>query len=531
MATLTGASFIGARESREGGGVFRGQDPTTGADLDPEFAETTGAEVDAAARLAARAAPGYAAVPAPGRAAFLRAVADRIEALGDTVLERAEAETALPRPRLAGERARTANQSRLFADLVEEGSWVDARIDRALPDRQPLPRPDLRRMLAPLGPVAVFGASNFPLAFSVAGGDTVSALAAGCPVVVKAHPAHPGTSELAGRAVLAAAAETGMPEGVFSMVQGPSPAVGQALVAHPAIQAVGFTGSFRGGRALFDAATRRDQPIPVFAEMGSANPVFILPGALAERGEEIAKALAASITLGCGQFCTSPGLLVTNGSPEADTFLASLGSLLTEAPVGTMVHPGIKSAYDAELDAVAALPGVTVAARAEGKGAHAATEARAALLTVDRAAWSEQPRLQEELYGPATLAVTCESPAELLEAAASLGGHLTATVHATERDLEENPELLPLLARKAGRVLVGGVPTGVEVSPAMHHGGPWPATTDPRATSVGTAAILRFARPVCYQNVPQSALPEELRDANPRGIWRLVDGQLTREAL
>ena len=408
---------------------------------------------------------------------------------------------------------------------------MDARIDRALPDREPLPRPDLRRMLIPLGPVAVFGASNFPLAFSVAGGDTVSALAAGCPVVVKAHPAHPGTSELAARAILAAAEETGMPDGIFSMVQGPSPDVGQALVSHPAIQAVAFTGSFRGGRALFDTAARRDQPIPVFAEMGSANPVFVLPEALATRGEEIAKALAASVTLGCGQFCTSPGLILVPRSPEADAFLDGLGRLLGEAPAGTMVHAGIKSAYDAELETVASLPGVTLAARSTATGPQPATQAQAALLQADLATWVAQPRLREEIYGPATLAVRCGTPADLLQAARALGGHLTATVHATEGDLSENPALLPLLARKAGRVLLGGVPTGVEVAPAMHHGGPWPATTDARATSVGTAAILRFARPVCFQSVPEAALPDELKGANPRGIWRLVDSQPTREAL
>ncbi len=530
MSPLTGANFIGPRESREGSVPFRAQDPTRGADLDPEFAEATPEEVEAAVRAAEGAFEAYAAIPAPGRASFLRAVAAQIEALGDGLLGRAEAETALPRPRLTGERGRTANQARLFADVVEEGSWVDARIDRALPDRQPLPRPDVRRMLVPLGPVAVFGASNFPLAFSVAGGDTVSALAAGCPVVVKAHPAHPGTSELVARAVLAAADETQMPGGVFSMVHGPSPAVGQTLVMSPAIQAVGFTGSFRGGKALFDAATRRAQPIPVFAEMGSANPVFVLPGALAARGAEIAEALAASVTLGCGQFCTSPGLVFLPPGPEAEACLEELGGRLGGAPAGTMVHAGIKAAYDAELKEVTSLPGVKLAVRATARGSHADTEAQAALLVVDRSDWARQPRLGEEVYGPATMAVRCESPAAFIEAARTLRGHLTATVHATDADLAAYPELLSVLRSKAGRVLVGGVPTGVEVSAAMHHGGPWPATTDSRATSVGTAAIGRFARPVCFQNVPDAALPEELRDSNPRALWRLVDGRPTREA-
>ena len=532
MPTLTGANFIGARESREGtAGAFRARDPTSGAALDPEFAEATAAEVDAAARAAGLAFEACAGVPPTRRAAFLRAIADQLEALGDTLLERAESETALPRARLTGERGRTANQARLFADLVEEGSWVEARIDRPLPDRQPLPRPDLRRMLVPLGPVAVFGASNFPLAFSVAGGDTVSALAAGCPVVVKAHPAHPGTSELAARAILSAAAETEMPDGIFSMLHGPSPAVGQALVTRQPIQAVGFTGSFRGGKALFDAAARREQPIPVFAEMGSANPVFILPDALATRGDEIATAIAASVTLGSGQFCTNPGLSFIVGSPASDAFVESLGGLLAAAPAGTMVHAGIKASYDKDLASVGELPGVSLAAQSSGQGPNEATAARPALLVVDQMAWAAQVRLGEEVYGPATVAVRCESREELLAAARALGGHLTATVHATERDLGEYGDLLGILTRKAGRVIVGGVPTGVEVAPAMHHGGPWPAATDPRATSVGTAAIFRFARPVCFQDLPDAALPEELRDANPRRIWRLVDGKPTRESL
>jgi 2,5-dioxopentanoate dehydrogenase len=530
MTTLTGANFIGARESRDGARGFRAEDPATGAALEPAFAEATPAEVDGAARAAEAAFEAYAALSPARRAAFLRAIAEELAGLGDALLARAQAETALPRPRLEGERARTANQARLFADLVDEGSWVDARIDRAQPDRKPVPKPDLRRMLVPLGPVAVFGASNFPLAFSVPGGDTVSALAAGCPVVVKAHPAHPGTSELAARAILAAARETGMPGGVFSMVQGRGTDVGHALVTHPAIQAVGFTGSFRGGKALFDAAARREQPIPVFAEMGSANPVFVLPEALATRGEEIAKALAASVTLACGQFCTNPGLTLIAPGDAGEAFVSRLGGLIAGAPAGTMAHAGIKAAYDAELAAVAAIPGVTVAARSSGRGANAATEAQPALLVTDARAFETHRRLGEEIYGPVTVAVRCGSKEELLAGARRLRGHLTATVHATEGDLAAYGALLPILARKAGRLVLNGVPTGVEVTHAMHHGGPWPATTDPRATSVGTAAILRFARPVSFQDVPDGALPDELRDANPRGIWRLVDGRLTKDA-
>lgn len=531
MPTLTGANLIGSRESRDGDVTFQAHDPAQGSALDPEFAEATTAEVQEAAQAAADAFEAYAAVTPASRAQFLKAIADQIEALGDPLLERAGAESALPPPRLTGERGRTCNQARLFANLVEEGSWVDARIDRSLPDRTPVPRPDLRRMLVPLGPVAVFGASNFPLAFSVAGGDTVSALAAGCPVAVKAHPAHPGTSELVARAILAAAAETSMPDGVFSLVHGPSPAVGQALVTHPAIQAVGFTGSFRGGKALYDAAAGRKQPIPVFAEMGSANPVFLLPDALATKGEEIAQALSASVTLGSGQFCTNPGLSFLLGSEASDAFVQSLAGQLKEAPAGTMVHAGIKAAYDAEIDGILNLKGVDLVAQSDGEGPNAATAVRPALMVVDHASWAAQSRLGQEIYGPAALTVRCASRDELLEAARALEGHLTATIHGTEADLEEYGELLTILARKAGRVLVGGVPTGVEVAPAMHHGGPWPAATDPRSTSVGTAAIFRFARPVCYQDVPDRALPEELQARNPRQIWRLIDGKPTREGL
>jgi NADP-dependent aldehyde dehydrogenase len=322
-----------------------------------------------------------------------------------------------------------------------------------------------------------------------------------------------------------------MPDGVFSMVHGPQPAVGQALVTHPAVQAVGFTGSLRGGRALFDAAVRREQPIPVFAEMGSANPVFVLPGALATRGEEIAKALAASVMLGCGQFCTNPGLTLVAPAGAGEAFLARLGSLLAEAPAGTMVHAGIKEGYEAAFASVTKLPGVRVLARSSGHGPNPTTEAQPVLLVAEMESFAAHERLSEEIYGPATLVVRAGSKEELMAAARRLRGHLTATVHAAGTDLADYPELVPILVRKAGRVVLNGVPTGVEVAHAMHHGGPWPATTDPRATSVGTAAINRFARPVCFQDFPDAALPDELRDSNPRGIFRLVDGRLTKDPL
>jgi alpha-ketoglutaric semialdehyde dehydrogenase len=511
--------------------VVRAKNPATGEPLEGDFFEATPGEIDAAARAAERAFEPYSALPAFRRAEFLRAVARQILAAAERLLDRARAETGLPAPRLESERARTVSQIFLFADWIEEGSWVAARIDRALPERKPQPRPDVRRMLVPIGPVAVFGASNFPLAFSVAGGDTVSALAAGCPVVVKAHPGHPGTSEIVAAAVRSAARETGMPEGVFTMVHGGTPEVGITLVTHPLIRAVGFTGSLNAGRTLFDAAALRPEPIPVFAEMGSSNPVFLLPGALAERADAIAAGFAASVTLGAGQFCTNPGLAVLLDAPASSAFLQALGDRLAQSPAGTMVHEGIKSAYDREFAEVTRVPGVSLAARGAGGGAHASTEAVAALLATDSRTYCDNPRLAGEIYGPATLAVRCESRPELIRFARNLRGHLTATVHGNERDLADYAELVAVLRRKAGRLVFNGFPTGVEVCHAMHHGGPYPATTDARETSVGTAAMHRFARPVCWQDFPQQALPEELRDPNPRGVWRLVDGSFTRDPI
>ncbi len=511
--------------------LLRGVNPVTGETLQPAFVEATTSDVDRAVRSAEAAFDAYAALPPARRAAFLRAIGEEIVALGDELLARAHAETALPLPRLTGERGRTVAQLGMFADLLEEGSWVEARIDRALPERTPAPRPDLRRMLVPLGPVAIFGASNFPLAFSVAGGDTASALAAGCTVVVKAHPAHPGTSDLVGGAITKAAERTGMPAGVFGLVQGASTEVGLALVNHPLVKAVGFTGSLRGGRALFDAASRRPEPIPVYAEMGSSNPVFVLPGALAERGEAIAKGLASSVTVGVGQFCTNPGLTVVESGAAAQSFEQAAARLLGEAPPGTMVHAGIKTAYDQGLAARTAVSGVTVAATATALAPAAKAQATATLLVADAATYTASAVLREELYGPATVLVRCRDREDVLAFARGLEGHLTATVHGTEADLATYRDLLAILRRKVGRIVVNGFPTGVEVCHAMHHGGPYPATTDARSTSVGSAAIARFARPVCFQDVPESLLPDELQARNPRGIWRLVDGRLGKDPL
>jgi NADP-dependent aldehyde dehydrogenase len=484
--------------------------------MDPYFYSASDAELDEAATSAATTAPVLAASSGADRAGLLRAMADGMDRATEALVERAHLETTLPRPRLTGEVARTSNQLRLFADVAAEGSWVMARVDTADPQRTP-PKPDIRSMLRPLGPVAVFGASNFPLAFSVAGGDTASALAAGNPVIVKAHPAHPGTSEIAGRVLTRAIAECGFPAAKFSLLFDAGTRIGAALVGHPLIRAVGFTGSFKGGRTLMDLAASRDEPIPVFAEMGSANPVFILPRALRERGESLASGLHASFTLGGGQFCTKPGLVFLDTAEPA--FLAKLRALTAEAPWFAMLSSGIAGTYERGLRERAGLR------TTEGQRAETGFAAQAALLETDYAAFAGHPALHEELFGPSTLLVTGTDREQMLAAARSLRGHLTATILGTDDDLREYAELISILETKVGRVVFNGFPTGVEVNHAMVHGGPYPATSDGRSTSVGSQAVLRFARPVCYQNLPQHALPAELQDENPRKILRLWNGR------
>jgi 2,5-dioxopentanoate dehydrogenase len=447
-------------------------------------------------------------------AAFLERIAALIVDAGEQLIQTCAEETALSADRLVGERARTANQLKMFSDLVREGSWIDARIDTPLPDRKPIPRPDLRRMLVPIGPAAVFGASNFPLAFSVAGGDTASALAAGCPVVVKPHPGHPRTSALVAAAVLDAAKDCQMPEGIFAMIEDNSVETGLDLVRHPLIRAVGFTGSMRAGRALFDAANSRPQPIPVFAEMGSLNPLFVLPGALKKRWELIATALANSVLLGTGQFCTKPGLVIAPQSGTLGQFSARLGEELAKAPKGRMLNEAISNRFGESLSKAKEY------IRAEG-GAY--------LLVTDEKEFSGERLLHEEIFGPATLLIQCQNADGLIALADDLDGQLTATIHAEPEDEALSGRLLRVLQEKAGRILWNGYPTGVEVSPAMHHGGPYPATTDSRFTSVGTAAIERFARPVCYQGLPPEFLPPELQNSNFRKIWRMINGTLTKE--
>jgi NADP-dependent aldehyde dehydrogenase len=528
---LTGEQIIGREFSKEGSKTFPGVNPATGERLRPDFHEATEKEVDKAVRAAENDFPIFRGKSPAEKANFLKKTGEEILALGYELIKRCMAETALPEARLINERDRTVNQLKLFAEVVRDGSWVDARIDTAIPDRQPLPKPDIRQMLIPLGPVAVFGAGNFPLAFSVAGGDTASALAAGCPVVVKAHPAHPGTSELVARAIKKAAEETGMPAGVFSLVQGESVEVGMALVTHPLVRAIGFTGSFKGGKAIFDAAGRRKEPIPVYAEMGSSNPVFILPGALKERGAAIAQGLAAAVTLGVGQFCTNPGMVIAVKSAAFDTFLQKTGEYLAAVPPGTMVSGYVRDNYIKGVDKLRETGGVRIVDVGLRDGQPSPGEVTACLLQTGGKNLLENPRLAEEVFGPAALAVTAENQEELLEIAAGLEGHLTASLHGVAGELETYRDLVQLLERKVGRLIINGFPTGVEVCPAMHHGGPFPATTDIRTTSVGTAALKRFARPICCQGFPQALLPPELRDENPLAIFRLVNNVFSRQRI
>ena len=437
--------------------------------------------------------------------------------------ERVSAETGLPPGRVAGETARTVGQLRLFAELVRGGGWRQVRIDPALPDRSPLPRPDLRQRSVPVGPVAVFGASNFPLAFSVAGGDTASALAAGCPVIVKGHPAHPGTSELVGRAIREAVVEHGLPEGTFSLLHGTSHELGTALVSDPRIQAVGFTGSRGGGLALVAAAQRRPEPIPVYAEMSSVNPVFLLPGALQDRAAATAAGFVTAVTGSAGQLCTKPGLLFLLDGPDADTFVEAAGDAIRDVPAAPMLTPNIRSAFQRGADQLAELDGVTqIAAGADDDTL--AEPGRALIYQTTGVRFLNEPALAEEVFGPSALIVRVRDTDELAEIVAGLDGQLTATVHLADPDHQLAGQLLDQLELVAGRIIVNGWPTGVDVGHAMVHGGPFPATSAPASTSVGTRAIERFLRPVAYQNVPDDLLPAELRPGNPTHVPTLVDG-------
>jgi 2,5-dioxopentanoate dehydrogenase len=530
MAKLSGHSLIGFHEGAGAEEALYATNPKTGHHLQPGFIPATLEEVDLASRLAAQAFEIYRCTTGSERGAFLRRIAANIESIADDVIERAEQETALPKGRLQAETARTCNQLRLFAQVAEEGSWVTARIDLADPGRKPAPKPDIRSTLRPLGPVVVFGASNFPLAFSVAGGDTASALAAGNTVIVKAHAAHPGTSELVGRAVQEAIRECGLPEGVFSLLFGSGSRVGTALMKHPLVRAGGFTGSRAAGRTLMDVAASRPEPIPFYAEMSSTNPVFILPGALRERAQALASGLHASFTLGAGQFCTKPGMVFLPQVSDAELFTRKLHMLVSESNPFHLLTNIIHASYDSAIAQRQAQANVKLVAESPQSGRNAGFAARSMLFETDAASFLGSD-LDAEIFGPTTLIVRHSSRDQVLAIARSLEGHLTATIHGTEEDLREFADLIAVLETKVGRLIFNGFPTGVEVTHAMVHGGPYPSTSDGRSTSVGTQAIFRFTRLVCYQGFPDNALPDELKNSNPLGIWRMINGEMSRNPI
>ena len=526
---ITGKNFLGNTLSAEGEHTYSTFNPKLNLENPWTFYEASPEELDSAVSLAAEAFKTYRDMGGDKKAQFLRAIAKGIEDLGDELIETYTTESGLPEGRAKGERGRTCGQLRMFADLVEEGSWVEASIDTAVPDRQPVPKPDLRKMLIPLGPIAVFGSSNFPLAYSTAGGDTASALAAGCSVIVKSHPMHAGTGELVASAIIEAANKTGMPEGVFSNLNSSGIAVGQTLVKHPEVKGVGFTGSIAGGTALFKIANEREVPIPVFAEMGSINPVVILPSALEEKATSWAEKYAGSITLGAGQFCTNPGLLLGIAGAELDRFTDILGEKVLEVDAGLMLHPDIHRKYEDGKSLLSGQEGTKVIAEynEETKPNYAGQK----ILTVSGADFLENPTLHREVFGPFSVVVRCSDTVEIIKILAVLDGQLTGTVIGSKAEISANPHLVAQLGERVGRIIFNGVPTGVEVCTSMVHGGPFPATTDSRFTAVGNNAIKRWVRPLSYQDWPDSLLPEAIKNKNPLGIKRVVNGQLTNRAL
>lgn len=519
---INGEMLLGNRTITGSGSPEYAHNPATGERLEPAFPSASKDDVQLACTLAENAFDTCRNISLEQRATFLETIADEILASGDTLVQRAIAESGLPQVRIEGERGRTMGQLKLFASVVRSGRWLDARIDPSMPDREPLPRPDLRMRHIPLGPVAVFGASNFPLAFSVAGGDTASALAAGCPVIVKAHPAHPGTSELVAKAINTAANKCQMPEGVFSMLFGGSHKLGADLVANPAVKAVGFTGSRAGGLVLKKIAESRPEPIPVYAEMSSINPVFLLPNALRENTSSLAAGFVGSLTLGAGQFCTNPGLVIGMAGDDLSGFIKHTNASLSESPAQTMLTANIHKAYENGLGAWSF--GDAVDEIATGLASDEPNRCQARVFTTTATQFLSDDSLGSEIFGAAAMIVRCDSTDDFISVAEHLEGQLTATMQLNEEDNELAERLLPVLERKAGRILCNGYPTGVEVCHAMVHGGPYPATSDSRTTSVGSAAILRFLRPVCYQDLPSSLLPVELKDENSLNLPRLVDG-------
>lgn len=528
---ITGHHLIAGAEVAPTGSLFQAVHTALGTLLEPSFGDATAEHAHDAMLSADAAFDALRQSPPETRAAFLESLAGEILALGDTLLERAHQETALPMARLTAERGRAVNQCKMFAALLREGSWLQPAIDRALPERQPLPKPDVRKVHVPIGPVVVFGASNFPFAIGVVGTDTVCALAAGCPVVVKGHPAHPGTCELLARAVHAALLKHRLPAGCFSLLHGRGNDIGLALVRHPLTQAVAFTGSLRGGRALMDAASARPHPIPVYAEMGSVNPVFLLPGALKQRADKIAEAYIQSVNMGVGQFCTNPAIVLGLVGADLENFAARTAELAQAVPPASMLHRGIAEAYEAGTAVWHTIGGLEMIGRSADNPDHGASQAACRIFKTKLEVVESNEELRREVFGPCSIITECADLDALLRFAGSLEGQLTASLHGTEQDLRDYAPLVRVLERKVGRIIFNGFGTGIEPCPSMHHGGPYPAASHSFFTSIGTDSIYRFVRPVCYQGFPDSELPPALQNANPTGAMRLVDGVLTREAL
>lgn len=522
---IKGLNYIGEDVSAKGDTVFSTFNPKSNQETGWKFHQATNEEIDDAVALATEAFKTYKDFSGTRKAEFLRAIAKEIEVLGDALIDVYMQESGLPEGRAKGERGRTMGQLKAFATLLEEGSWVEATIDTAKPDREPLPKVDLRKILFPIGPIAVFGASNFPFAFSTAGGDTASALAAGCPVIVKSHPMHAGTGEMVSSAVQRAAVKTGMPKGVFSNLNSRGIEVGQQLVMHPNIKGVGFTGSIKGGTALYKLANERPEPIPVFAEMGSINPVVALPSALDEKGDEWATKYAGSIMLGAGQFCTNPGLILGVKSTSLDNFIKVLGTEISKLEPSCMLHPNIHSNYERGKNELSTQDGVDIVA--ENEAEVPPNHPLQKVLTVSGTNFLKNPKLHQEVFGPFSVVVRCEDVEELTEVLNALEGQLTGTLLGNVAELDKYKRVVDALKSRVGRIIFNGVPTGVEVCPSMHHGGPFPATTDSRFTSVGESAIRRWVRPISFQSWPQELLPDALKDENPLGIMRLVDGKHT----
>lgn len=523
---ISGTNSIGNKASKQGKKTFKTFDPIQNKDTEWTFYEASSSEIDEAVALATEAFKVYKDCSGEKKAEFLEAIADEIEALGEELIDTYCKESGLPQGRAMGERVRTMGQLRAFAKVLKEGSWVEAVIEKAQPNREPMPKSDIRKMLFPLGPVVVFGASNFPLAFSTAGGDTASALAAGCPVIVKSHPMHAGTGELVSSAIIKAAEKTGMPNGVFSNLNSSGIEVGQQLVKHPKVKAVGFTGSINGGTALYKLANERDEPIPVFAEMGSINPVVVLPSALENDSDAWATKYASSITLGAGQFCTNPGLVLAVKGDQLDGFIKTLSEEIVKLEPTCMLHPNIYAKYNEGKKELSAQNGVTITA--DYKKDTNTNTAKPSILKVSGADFLTNTKLHREVFGPFSVVVECENTSELEAILNHLEGQLTGTILGSEEDLENNSDVVDALQSRVGRILFNGVPTGVEVNSSMVHGGPFPATTDPRFTSVGTSAIKRWVRPVSFQDWPNKILPLALQNENPLKITRLVEGEYTK---